>query len=160
MARKPYKPDIEYIQKYYSYGSEAKVIEFKPVYKKPKTQLPKPQKEQKTTVYIDPVAFCGLMVAIVMLLVMVAGLIRFDMACQDYQEMQAYLMELRNENVSLNHTYHTGYDLEEVETTARALGMVPASEVTTYTVKVSVPEPELEPTLWDDIVWFFTGLFA
>ena len=30
MAQKPYKHNIEYIQKYYSYGSEAKVIAFQP----------------------------------------------------------------------------------------------------------------------------------
>jgi len=25
---------------------------------------------------------------------------------------------------------------------------------------VTMPEPEAEPTLWDDIVWFAKGLFA
>lgn len=160
MARKPYKPDIEYIQKYYSYGSEAHVVEFKPVYKKPKTKLPKPRKEQKSMVYIDPVAFCGLMVAIVMLLVMTAGIIRFDRACQEHQVMQKYLMQLQDQNVELNHDYHTGYDLEQIRETALALGMIPVEEAQTISVQVTVPQREPEPTLWDEIVWFVTGLFA
>lgn len=160
MAQKPYKPDIEYIQKYYSYGSEAKVIEFKPVYKTPKTQLPKPKKEKITRISVDPVALCGLLVAVVMLLVMVAGVIRFEVLCTEHQRMRGYLTQLQDQNVTLNHTYHTGYDLEEIEQQALALGMVPADQVKTITVNVTVPQPEPEPTLWDDIVWFITGLFA
>ena len=66
MAQKPYKYQIEYIQKFYSYGSEAKVIEFKPVYKEePKPVPPKHEKEPVTKLCIDPLAFCGLMVAVV-----------------------------------------------------------------------------------------------
>lgn len=160
MAQKPYKPDIEYIQKYYSYGSEAKVVEFKPVYRKPKTQLPKPKKEQVTKILIDPVAFCGLMVAIVMLLVMVSGIIQFDLACEEYRIVHDQLTELRDKNVELNHTYITGYDLAEVEAQALAIGMVPVDQVKTIRVNVTVPVAEPEPTLWDEIVWFVSGLFA
>lgn len=160
MARKPYKPDIEYIQKYYSYGSEAHAVEFKPVYRKSGTKLPRARKNQQKVVYIDPVAFCGLMVAIVMLLVMTAGMIRFDRACQENQTMQKYLMQLQDQNVKLNHDYRTGYDLEQIENTALALGMIPVEEARTIPVSVTVPEPESRPTLWDEIVWFLTGLFA
>lgn len=160
MAQKPYKPDIEYIQKYYSYGSEAKVIEFKPVYKKPKTQLPKPKKDPITKISIDPIAFCGLMVAIVMLLVMISGIIQFDLVCQENQAVRGLLTELQDTNVHLSHVYHTGYDLETVEQQALALGMVPVDQVRTISVNVTVPVAEPEPTLWDDIIWFVTGLFA
>ena len=70
MAQKPYKHNIEYIQKFYSYGSEAKVIEFKPVYQEEqKPVVPKQEREPVTTIFIDPIAFCGIMVAIVMVLV-------------------------------------------------------------------------------------------
>ena len=160
MAQKPYKPDIEYIQKYYSYGSEAKVIEFKPVYKKPKTQLPKPKKDPVTKIFVDPVALCGLMVAVVMLLVMVLGIIQFDLACKENQAVRSCLTQLQDTNVHLNHVYHTGYDLETVEQQALALGMVPVDQVRTIHVNVTVPVAEPEPTWWDDVVWFVTGLFA
>ena len=86
MAQKPYKYQIEYIQKFYSYGSEAKVIEFKPVYKEePKPVPPKFEKEPATRLCIDPLAFCGLMVAVVMLVVMLSGIIRFNVDGGDAQ---------------------------------------------------------------------------
>ena len=68
MAQKPYKHNIEYIQQFYSHDSEAKIIEFKPVYQEePKPAMPKQEKEPITTICIDPIAFCGIMVAVVML---------------------------------------------------------------------------------------------
>ena len=60
------KPDIEYVNKYYSYGSEAKVIEFKTTEKKAKTTLPKPLQEKKLNIMVDPVALFGLAVAVLM----------------------------------------------------------------------------------------------
>ena len=75
MAQKPYKYKIEYIQKFYSYGSEAKAIEFQPVKEPEQPRPPKREKKNVTTICIDPIAFCGMMVAIVMLLVLVAGIL-------------------------------------------------------------------------------------
>ena len=74
--------------------------------------------------------------------------------------MQAYLTELKDENVRLNHQYHTGYDLEEVKTTAMALGMIPIEEAKTISINVVVPEREPEMTAWDEFTWFLEGLFA
>lgn len=160
MARKPYKPDIEYIQKYYSYGTEAKVIEFKPVRKSEKPKIPKQKKQQKTTIYIDPVALCGLVVAVVMLVVMAVGVVQFKNVCDRHSRMQQYLTELRDENVRLNHEYHTGYDLEEVKATALALGMIPVEDAETISIDVTVPQREPEMTAWDEFIWFLSGLFA
>ncbi len=160
MAYKPYKPDIEYIQKYYSYGSEAKVVEFKPVYRKAKTQLPKPKKPQETIISVDPVALLGLVVALAMLAAMIFGVLQYDRACEEFLAVQSYLVEVKDTNISLNHTYHTGYDLEKVEEQALAIGLVPVDQVKTIQVPVTVPEAQAEPTLWDDFIWFVTGLFA
>ncbi len=161
MAQKPYKHNIEYIQKFYSYGSEAKVLELKPVYQEPpKPVLPKREKEPVTTICIDPIAFCGLMVAIVMLVVMIAGVIQFNIACEDHAVMSRYVNELREENILLNHQYAAGYDISEVDTTARALGMIPVEEARTITMTVVTPIRHPEPTWWDNMVWFFSGLFA
>ena len=160
MARKPYKPDIEYIQKYYSYGTEAKVIEFKPLQNTEKPAVPRPKKQKKTTVYIDPIALCGLIVAVVMLVVMAVGVVQFSAVCAQHQQMLQYLTQLKDENVRLNHEYHTGYDLEEVRATALALGMIPVEEAQTISVQVSVPQREPEMTAWDEFIWFLSGLFA
>lgn len=161
MAQKPYKHNIEYIQKFYSPGSEAKVIEFKPVYQEPvKPALPKQEKEPVTTLCIDPIAFCGVMVAIVMLVVMVAGLIQFNVVSQDFEVMENYVYQLREDNILLSQQYKAGYDLEEMEHTARALGMIPVEEAQTISIQVQVPVREAEPTFIDNLVWFFSGLFA
>ena len=161
MAQKPYKHNIEYIQKFYSYGSEAKVVEFKPVYETPaKPAVPKREKEAITTICIDPVAFCGIMVAVVMLVVMVAGVIQYGVICQDHAVMANYVNELRAENVQLQHQYNALYDLEKVDTTARALGMIPVSEAQTISIHVEVPVRQPEPTIIDNVIWFLSGLFA
>ena len=157
MARKPYKPDVEYIQKYYSYGSEAKVIEFKPKQEQ-KIRVPHPKRSPKTKIYIDPVALTGLVVALVMLVVMALGVAEFSAVCREHQQLQEYLTVLRDTNVQMTHDYRTSYDLVEIEETARVLGMIPISEATTITVKVNVPQPQPEPTWWDDVVWFISGL--
>ena len=159
MARKPYKPDVEYIHKYYTYGSEAKVIAFQPKQEQ-KIRVPHPKRSPKTKIYVDPVALAGLVVAMVMLVVMTLGVIEFSAVCKEHQQLQKDLTALRDANVQLMHDYRTSYELADIEETARALGMIPASEATTVTVKVEVPQPQPEPTLWDDIVWFFSGLLA
>ena len=161
MAQKPYKHNIEYIQKYYSYGSEAKVVEFKPVYQEPeKAKPPKREKDPVTTICIDPVAFCGILVAVVMLVVMLASVIQYGVICQDHAVMKGYVNELREETVLLQHQFDAGYDLEQVEGTARALGMIPISEAQTLSIHVEVPVPQEEPGFFDNLVWFFSGLFA
>jgi hypothetical protein len=160
MAQKPYRHNIEYIQQYYSHGSEAKILEFKPVYQEEKPALPKQEKLPVTTICIDPIAFCGIMVAVVMLVVMIAGLIQFNVVSQDHAVMENYVRQLREENVRMTQQYTSGYDLENVETTARSLGMIPVSEARTISIRVQVPVREPEPSFIDNIIWFVSGLFA
>ena len=159
MAQKPYKHNIEYIEQYYSYGSEAKVVEFNPAFQEKKAQVPKQEKEPVTTLCIDPIAFCGLMVAVVMLVVMIAGVIHFNVICQDHAIMENYVNQLRDENIRLNQQYHAGYDLEQIGITARTLGMIPVEEAQTISIQVQVPVRQPEPGFLDHLVWFLSGLF-
>ncbi len=160
MAQKPYKYNIEYIQKFYSHGSEAKVVEFKPVYQEAnKAALPKREKDPITTLYIDPIAFCGLMVAVVMLVVMLAGIIQFHVVSEDYAIMENYLMQVREENILLQQRYSAGYELEEVASAASALGMIPIDQAQTIRLNVVMPQRESDPTAWDNLIWFLSGLF-
>ena len=159
MAQKPYKHNIEYIEQYYSYGSEAKVVEFKPAFQEKKVQVPKQEKEPVTTLCIDPIAFCGLMVAVVMLVVMIAGVIHFNVICQDHAIMENYVNQLREENVLLSQQYRAGYDLEQVGITARTLGMIPVEEAQTISIQVQVPVRQPEPGFLDNLAWFLGGLF-
>jgi hypothetical protein len=161
MAQKPYKHNIEYIQKYYSYGSEAKVIEFKPLRQKSqKPAVPKREKEPVTTVCIDPIAFCGMMVAVVMVVVLLAGILQFSAVSQDHEIMENYVMQLREEKILQQHQYKAGYDLDEIEVTARALGMIPIGEAETISLRVEVPARQEDPGFFENVIWFFSGLFA
>jgi len=161
MAQKPYKHNIEYIQKYYSYGSEAKVLEFKPVQKEAaKPAVPKREKEPVTTICIDPIAFCGIMVAVVMLVALLAGMIQYSVICEDHRVMENYVNVLREENILQQHQYNAGYDLEEIESTARALGMIPIDEAQTISIRVELPPVQEEPGFFDNVIWFLSGLFA
>ena len=157
MAR---KPDIEYINKFYVHGSEAKVIEFKTSQRTPKTTLPKPIQEKKLSVKVDPVALLGLVVAVTMLIVMAVGLVDYRAACQEKQAMESYVTELRNDNILLRHTYRNSYDPDVVRETALALGMVPAAEVQTVAIRSFIPEQVPEWTWWENFKWQMSMLFA
>ena len=159
MARKPYKHNIEYIQKYYSYGSAAKALEVKPVRQEPeKPAVPRRKKEPVTTVCIDPVAFCSMMVAVVMVLVVLAGVIQYGVISQDHEVMESYVSSLREERILREHQYKARCDLQKIDTTARALGMIPISQAQTVSIRVEVPVRHEAPGFWDDLVWFFSGL--
>jgi hypothetical protein len=157
MAR---KPDIEYINKFYVHGSEAKVMEFKTSQTTPKTTLPKPIQEKKLSIMVDPVALLGLVVAVTMLIVMAVGLVDYRAACLENQAMESYVSELRNDNILLRHTYRNSFDADTVRETALALGMIPASEARTVTVRSVVPVQEPQWTWWENLKWQMRMLFA
>lgn len=154
------KAKIEYINDFYSYGSEAKIIEFVPQQEQPKTTLPKPVQEKKLCILVDPVALCGLIVAVLMFCVMGAGLLQYREVCTHKQVVSEYVNQLRDENLLLKHNYRRSYDLDKVRETALALGMVPASEVTCTRIWAPIAEPEPENTWWDDFLWSWSNLFA
>lgn len=151
------KPEIQYIGQFYVYGSEAKAEERKA--KKAKSLLPMPKLEKLQKIYIDPVALGGITVAVVMLIVLAVGAFQLRACWQKYDAMTSYLSEVKRQNAMLEHAYHTSFDLKDVEQKALSLGMIPASEAERRTVHVTVPQPKEAPTVWDDIVWFFDGLF-
>ncbi len=158
MAR---KPDIQYIRQFYVPGSEAQVVEPKiPKRKRAKTVLPKAQPAKKIQILIDPAALCGIVVSVIMLVLMVVGSFQYMDACREYQAMSSYVIRLQNENVDLEQEYKAGYDLEDVRSKALAIGMIPKEDAPTVPISGALPQPEPERTVWDDIVWFFRGLFA
>ena len=154
------KPDIEYIDKFYVHGSEAKVIEFAPNKRTPKTTLPKPLREKKTSIEVDPIALCGLVVAIAMLIVMAVGMVDFKAACEENRIVSEKLQQLRDENVMKQYDYYTKLDLDYVEAAAEVMGMVSADKATTVPILVSVPQAEEKYTPWGDFLWSLSCLFA
>ncbi len=154
------KPKIQYIGQFYVHGSEARALEQKEA-KKSKTRLPIAKLEAIEKIYVDPVALAGIAVAVVMLVVMVIGAYQLNEDWQAYEQMEDYVYALKLKNAELAHTYRAGYDLDDIEMKALAMGMVPISELETKTLTVTLPEPEAPALTWDQkVVRFWKELWA
>ena len=154
------KPDIQYITQFYSYGSEAKVLELKPVKKKKKTALPKAIPDQKIRIMIDPVALAGIAIAIVLVVLMAVSVRGYLDVCHEYEVMTDHVITLQNTNVTRRMEYTSMYDLDDIKEKALALGMIPMEEAEVNTITPVIPEPEPETPWWENISWFLKGLFA
>ena len=153
------KPKIQYIGQFYVYGSEARALELEQK-KQAKTKLPLAKLETIEKIYVDPVALAAIGVAVLMLVVMLFGAVRLQEDWNAYQQMHDYVTDLKTENAQLTHIYQGGYDLEDIEMKALAMGLVPRSELKTMTVTITIPEKE--PVLtWDQkVVRFWNELWA
>lgn len=154
------KPDIQYVTQFYSYGSEAKVLELKPAKKQKKSVLPKAAPQQKICIAVDPVALGGILIALVLAVVLAVSVNSYLNVCNDYEVMTNHVIELQNTNVQRQREYASMYDLTDIEAKALALGMVSVEQAEVITFVPVTVEPEVEPTWWENISWFLKGLFA
>ncbi len=152
------KPRIQYVGEFFLYGSEAPKVAPKP--KKTTPKMPTLHLEKLQKIYIDPLALCCVLVAVGMMTVLLLGAFHMKELREQYDAAQEQLMELKRENASLSHAYHTRYDLEEIRANAEKMGMIDAKDADRFTVRFSVPVPEEEPTAWDEFIWFLSGLFS
>ena len=125
-----------------------------------KAVLPKPRKQLRTVVYVDPVSVAGILVAAFMMVTMIVGLVNFAAARQEAVRMEQYVEQLSTQNEQLRELYESSYDLEAIEKTALALGMVHKDQVETVTIHVEAPEQPENVTVLERIGTFLTGLFA
>ena len=154
------KPEIQYIGQFYVHGSEAKAVEIKQEEKKSEYKLPLHRFQKVEKIHVDPLAICSIALAAVLLVCMVVGTLQIQSAWQDLEAANRYFYNqeaIHRQRVS---EYHASYNLEEIRAAAQTMGMIPVAEAKTMEITVTVPEPQAEPTLWDDIVWFLEGLFA
>lgn len=154
------KPEIQYIDTFYVHGSEARVLELKPKRRIIRTVLPLSVPDKTIKIGIDPVAICGIVVAVALLAALILGTVQYVHVCWEYRAMMDYVVAVQNENVELRESYRSQVDLEAVEARALELGMVPVDQVDRITIRVEQPAPEPEMTIWDEIEWFCKGLFA
>lgn len=154
MAR---QPDIQYIR-YYTDGSAAR--KFAPLAPLKTLKLPKIRLKKRITLHIDPLAIAGIVMAVVMSVLMVAGILKLNAATEQLQTMETYVQTLHEENIQLQQTFREGYDLEEIKTTALALGLVPKDQVRHVTMRVPPEQIVEEPTSWERFCTFLMGLFA
>ena len=153
------KCGIEYVN-FYTEGSAARKIV--PTLRAIKATLPKPKKIKRRVIYMDPVAMLGMAVAVFMLVMMFVGLAELQAVRQQTLVMEQYVQQLDAENAQLSEVYSAGCDLEEVERTALALGMVPKSQVQQTTIQLTAPQVQetTNVTLWEQIGTFLSALFA
>ena len=153
------KPKIQYVGQFYIHGSEARQLELQEK-KKAKSKLPLERLRKMEVIYLDPVAIFGIVTALVMLTVMILGVLQIRDDWQEYRVMSNYVSRLNSENAELLADYRSQYDLEDIRVKAQAMGMVPKSELEVRTVYVTIPQPEPERKMLEEIQWFLSGLLA
>lgn len=154
------KPEVRYINHYISGTAAPKLVPQPVRQKKPRLPKPKAQENRELLLQVDPVAIVGILVAAVMLVLMVVGVSRlYDLRAQ-VNISAGYLEQLQTENAQLKDAYDAGYDLEEIERLALALGMVPKDTLVQEQIHVSLPTPVEEPSRWENFWSFVKGLFA
>ena len=151
------RQEIQYIR-YDNVGSAA----CKPVVvsSAKKNALPGARKQKRKVISIDPVATVGILVALFMLVSMAVGVVEYVQVRKQAVQMEQYVEQLSVRNEELTEKFESGYDLEAIEKTALALGMVPMEQVQTVQIQVTIPQEEKTVTLWEQIGIFITGLFA
>lgn len=154
------KPEIQYIDKFYVHGSEARVLELKPKRRIIRTVLPLSAPDKTIKIGIDPVAICGVVVAVALLVALILGTVQYVQVCREYRAMMDYVVSVQNENVELRESYRSKVDLAAVEERALELGMIPIEQADKIIIRVEQPVQEPEETFWDEIEWFCKGLFA
>lgn len=151
---------IEYVQ-FYTDGSSAKKLDVAaPVKEKEPAFLPKTFVQKRKRIYVDPVAIVGVVVAVCMFFTLAIGMIQLRSAQQDRYNMEQYVIHLQKIHTEREEDYAASYNLEEIEKTALALGMVPLSEVSHAPIDMTEPVVQVEPTIWETVGTFLTGLFA
>ena len=151
--------DVQYVQ-FYSYGSAAERVA--PVAPIQTMQLPRVKKRKVQRIYVDPVATLGIVVAVCMLIMMTVGVLRLRQEQRETAALERYVELLQQENEKLEAKYEEQWDIDAVEKTALALGMIPKDQAVQMTIRVEMPQTEqMEPvSLWNRLGTFLTGLFA
>jgi len=128
--------DVQYVQ-YYTQGSAAQRV--MPSVSTHVHPLPRIKKRKAVRICIDPVAILGTLVAVCMLIMMLAGLGQLQTAKKETAQMSSYVERLELENQQLKTKYAESCDLEVIEQTALALGMIPKEQAVHTEIVVDVP---------------------
>lgn len=155
------QPDIRYVNLYAFDGNAARKVQRQPVKKATAEPKAQPRRTKRKVIAVDPVALCGIVVAVVMMVMMLTAYAEYN-ACQDRnRQMRDYLSSLQLENAQLQQNFDSQIDLDYIEEVAGALGMVPSSDANQIQIEVQLPqEPTGELNLWQSITTFLSGLFA
>ena len=153
------KHDILYVN-FYTDGSAARKMAPAFPAAQPRKSV-NAKRKKKTVIFLDPVAVCSLIVAAVLLISMAVGLTQLQNAQAEAAAMESYLEQLTAENERLAQEFDSQVDLETVEKTAVAMGMVTKDQVKSVNIQVQeihIEEPQ--KTFWDQMYAILTNLFA
>ena len=153
------KMAVQYIR-LYTDGSAA--LQPEPVYTHQNTAtLPQKSKQKCKKLFVDPVAFLSICIAVCMIVMMFVGFAELKEARAQIAVMENYVQRLETEHTRLATEYAEGYNLEEIRRSALALNMIPAEQAAHVTIYVpEEPEQMTQLSLWERIGTFLTGLFA
>ena len=151
------KVDVRYVS-FYTTGSAAKKIV--PVMPLKTIKLPRLRKIKPVVLRIDPVAFAGIAMSAILFVLLTVGIFQLQSARQETARLAAYVDTLQVENETLRSEYEAGYDLETVEKTALALGMIPVEEAQRVSIQVQDIETPAKTGAWEGFFTFLAGLFA
>lgn len=155
------QPDIQYVPFYYVDGTAARKVQHQPMKKASAAPAPKRRRAKRKVIAIDPVAIGGIVVAVVMLVMMLAGFAKYTVCQEQNRLMQDHLTALQLENAKLQQDYESNIDLDYIRDVADSMGMVPARDAQQVQISVELPQEEpAEMTLWESIATFLAGLFA
>ena len=149
--------DVQYI-KYNTQNSTARRV--MPVISSYFRPLPEAKKRKVQRICVDPVALLGIVVAACMMVMMAVGVSRLCVEQEKSAVMADYVQRLEIRNSQLEAEYAASCDLEAVEKTALALGMIPAEQANRTTIVVEPVQSQETVTFWNRIGTFLTGLFA
>lgn len=149
----------QYVQ-FYTDGSAAMQINHVAPKKTETVREAAPRVQKRVRVFVDPVAIFGMVVALCLCVTIFVGMIQLNAAKTEVQQMERYVVHLQHQHKELKAKYAESYDLEDIEKTALALGMVPADQVKHSQIVIMEPVVEEEPTVWESVGTFLTGLFA
>ena len=154
------KPDIHYVNRYVSGTAAPKIVPQTTPKKNPRLPRPRTRVNREMLLRVDPFAVVGVAVAVVLLVLMFVGVSRLNTRQEELAANTQHLENLQAENAELQELYRSGYDLEEIERIAQALGMVPKDTLVHESIQVTTPAPVEQPSRWENFWDFVTGLFA
>ncbi|MBQ6839437.1 MAG: hypothetical protein IJO45_01950 [Oscillospiraceae bacterium] len=131
-------PSVQYVR-FYTDGSAARKLEPVAPLKRNTLRLPAQKKSKGKAIYVDPVAILSMAVAVCLLIVMAIGVGKYYAVRAEADDMASYVHYLQQENQRLTQEYAQSYDLNEIKQTAKALGMVPAEQIGSTPIDVSIP---------------------
>ena len=148
---------IEYVR-YYASGSAAHKVE-EPVRPAKKPRPVVTPKAERIPIPVDPVAIIGMTVAVVMALCILLGFAQVNQVNAEISRMESTISTLKSDQYALQKQFNLGIDIEEIRTTAQAMGLVPISEVRHITITLPEPEVEQELSWWEELWMEFQAMF-